>query len=225
MNEIASSTAAAATTGTSSSSNTAISSNSIGEEFNTFLQLLTAQVQNQDPLSPLDSTQFVEQLATFSSLEQQVQTNQSLEGIATMIGDLHTILANEWLGQEVAVTSQHVAYEGQPVEFEIDPSLAHDQAVLTVIDSNGEAVWQEELDATATRYSWNGEQSGASEAAPIGVYQFQIDLFQNGQPIARTDAQIVSKVTTLGSENGKLVLGTDNYLTADLSSTRKTGTE
>ncbi len=225
MNEIASSTAAAATTGTSSSSNTAISSNSIGEEFNTFLQLLTAQVQNQDPLSPLDSTQFVEQLATFSSLEQQVQTNRSLEGIATMIGDLHTILANEWLGQEVAVTSQHVAYEGQPVEFEIDPSLAHDQAVLTVIDSNGEAVWQEELDATATRYSWNGEQSGASEAAPIGVYQFQIDLFQNGQPIARTDAQIVSKVTTLGSENGKLVLGTDNYLTADLSSTRKTGTE
>ncbi|MEM9988284.1 MAG: flagellar hook capping FlgD N-terminal domain-containing protein, partial [Pseudomonadota bacterium] len=45
------------------------------DEFNQFLQLLTAQVENQDPLEPLDSTQFVEQLATFSSLEEQVQTN------------------------------------------------------------------------------------------------------------------------------------------------------
>ncbi|MEZ5946734.1 MAG: flagellar hook capping FlgD N-terminal domain-containing protein [Hyphomonas sp.] len=44
----------------------------IGEEFNSFIQLLTAQVRNQDPLSPMDSTQFVEQLATFSTLEQQV---------------------------------------------------------------------------------------------------------------------------------------------------------
>ena len=44
----------------------------IGEEFNSFIQLLTAQVRNQDPLAPLDSTQFVEQLATFSTLEQQV---------------------------------------------------------------------------------------------------------------------------------------------------------
>lgn len=214
-------TATTTTPGTNTASNTStVSSNSIGEEFNTFLQLLTAQIKNQDPLSPLDSTQFVEQLATFSSLEQQVQTNSSLDNIAAMIGDLHSILANEWLGQEVAVTSDYVAYEGQPVEYEIDPALSYDQAVLTVRDSTGAAVWQEELDASATRHSWNGDQSEGG-LAPNGVYQFQIDLFQNGQPIARTDAQIVSKVTTLGSENGKLVLGTDNYLTADLSTTRK----
>jgi len=92
---------------------------------------------------------------------------------------------------------------------------------LTVFDTNGERVWQEELDVAEARHSWNGTQSDTSELAPNGVYQFQIDLFQNGQPVARTDAQIVSKVTTLGTENGKLVLGTDNYLTADLSTTRK----
>jgi len=56
-----------------------------GEEFTTFLTLLTAQIRNQDPLAPLDSTQFVEQLATFSNLELQAEGNQTLEDIALML--------------------------------------------------------------------------------------------------------------------------------------------
>jgi len=56
-----------------------------GEEFNTFLRLLTAQIRNQDPLAPLDSTQFVEQLATFTNLEMQAKGNQTLEEIAFLL--------------------------------------------------------------------------------------------------------------------------------------------
>ena len=56
-----------------------------GEEFNTFLRLLTAQIKNQDPLAPLDSTQFVEQLATFTNLEMQAKGNQTLEEIAFLL--------------------------------------------------------------------------------------------------------------------------------------------
>lgn len=55
------------------------------EEFTTFLTLLTAQIRNQDPLAPLDSTQFVEQLATFSQLELQANGNAVLEDIASML--------------------------------------------------------------------------------------------------------------------------------------------
>jgi len=58
---------------------------STGEEFSTFLSLLTAQIQNQDPLAPLDSTQFVEQLATFTNLELQAKGNQSLDLIAALL--------------------------------------------------------------------------------------------------------------------------------------------
>ncbi|CAM3672036.1 flagellar hook assembly protein FlgD [Litorimonas haliclonae] len=58
---------------------------SVGEEFDTFLTLLTAQIKNQDPLAPLDSTQFVEQLATFSNLELQAEGNKVLEDIAQML--------------------------------------------------------------------------------------------------------------------------------------------
>ena len=77
--------ASTGTSTTSTTSSTAINTASIGEEFNNFLQLLTAQIKNQDPLSPLDSTQFVEQLATFSNLELQATTNQILEGISNLL--------------------------------------------------------------------------------------------------------------------------------------------
>ena len=58
-------------------------------DFDACLTLLTAQVRHQDPLAPLDSTQFVEQLATFSSLEQQVTANEHLETIAAMLANGH----------------------------------------------------------------------------------------------------------------------------------------
>ncbi len=212
---------ATSTGSTATSSTPAVSPTAIGEDFDTFLQLLTAQIKNQDPLAPLDSTQFVEQLATFSSLEQQVETNNTLGSIASMIGDLHSALANEWLGQDVAVSSQHVAYEGEPVEFEVDPAFNYDQAVLTVTDSQNNVVWQETLDPEQQRHTWNGSVLNQSEPANSGVYEFQINLFANGQPIASTQAEIVSKITNLANENGQLKLGTNNYLTTDLNNVRK----
>ena len=73
------------------------SANEVAEQFTTFLTLLTAQIQNQDPLAPLDSTQFVEQLATFSNLELQAEGNSVLEDIAQLIAEstFTTIEASE----------------------------------------------------------------------------------------------------------------------------------
>lgn len=72
-------------TETSPASIAAIAPNETAEEFETFLTLLTAQIRNQDPLAPLDSTQFVEQLATFSALELQAESNQKLDQIAFLL--------------------------------------------------------------------------------------------------------------------------------------------
>ena len=80
-------TAIPASTDTVTPTESASSETDTSEQFDTFLRLLTAQIQNQDPLAPLDSTQFVEQLATFSNLELQAQGNQTLESIATMLAD------------------------------------------------------------------------------------------------------------------------------------------
>ncbi|MEE2929891.1 MAG: flagellar hook capping FlgD N-terminal domain-containing protein [Pseudomonadota bacterium] len=210
-----------ASTSSASSSNSAVSAATIGEDFDTFLQLLTAQIRNQDPLAPMDSTQFVEQLATFSSLEQQVETNKTLENIASMIGDLHSSLGNEWLGQDVAVRSQYIAYEGAPVQFEVDQSRSYDQAVVTVTDSQNNVVWQDTLDPGQSRHIWDGNVLGQSTRAPNGIYSFQIDLYENGNAVASTQPDIITKVTALGTENGQLKFGTDSHLTTDLNNVRK----
>ncbi|MEP6342135.1 MAG: flagellar hook capping FlgD N-terminal domain-containing protein [Maricaulaceae bacterium] len=73
------------TTTTSTNTTSATTSSAQAEEFTTFLTLLTAQIRNQDPLAPLDSTQFVEQLATFSNLELQAEGNAVLEDIALLL--------------------------------------------------------------------------------------------------------------------------------------------
>ena len=216
------------TTGSTTSTNSARAaaaaaenSTNFNEDFDTFLQLLTAQIRNQDPLEPTDSTQFVEQLATFSSLEQQVETNNTLSDIATLIGDLSSMLANEWLGHEVAVSSKHVAYEGKPIEFEVDPTYSYDEAVLTVADSQNQIIYQKALDAEQARHSWDGDLSGQAGQAGDGIYQFQVDLFEKGQQVASTPAEIISKVTALGNENGQMRIGTDSRLSANLTDVRK----
>jgi flagellar basal-body rod modification protein FlgD len=55
-------------------------------DYNSFLQLLVAQMKNQDPMNPTDSTQYLSQLASFSSVEQQVQTNAKLDALVTNSG-------------------------------------------------------------------------------------------------------------------------------------------
>ncbi|KCZ92227.1 flagellar hook assembly protein FlgD [Hyphomonas johnsonii] len=193
----------------------------VGEEFNTFLKLLTAQLRNQDPLSPLDSTQFVEQLATFSSLEQQVKSNTSLETIATLMGDLHAFIASEWLGQTVSVESSWVPYSASPVQFSVDMPEGVDRATLTVKDNTGNAVWSEELDPADESYTWDGLDSSGNQIVPEGLYEFGIDLFRGDQYIGTAAPRVITTVTDIGNENGALVLGTASKLTTGLNNARK----
>ena len=67
---------------TATASEAATSRTRLSDNYDTFLVLLTAQLQNQDPLAPMDSTQFTQQLVQFSQVEQQIRTNEQLEGLA-----------------------------------------------------------------------------------------------------------------------------------------------
>ena len=68
---------------TATATNTGLTKSTvIGSDFDTFLKLLTTQMKNQDPLNPIDSTDYATQLATFSGVEQQTRTNQLLESLS-----------------------------------------------------------------------------------------------------------------------------------------------
>lgn len=197
------------------------SSKQFGEEFTSFIQLLTAQVQNQDPLSPLDSTQFVEQLASFSTLEQQVRSNDSLGSIATMIGDLHAMFASEWLGQKVSVESSWVPYSGDTVEYSVEAPADADRAVLTIQDDAGNPVWTETLDMKAASFAWDGQTQAGEKAAPDTLFNFGIDMYRGSDYLGTVAPQVLTTVTDVANEDGTLRLGTSSHLTTDLAGARK----
>ena len=214
------------TTSTGQTINTTPASESADEqfsaEFNNFLRLLTAQVQNQDPLSPLDSTQFVEQLATFSALEQQVQSNTALDTIATTLNDLHALIASDWLGQTVAVETGFLPYQGEPIAFEFDTPGGVDRAELTVRNRNGEIIFSDRLDTNATQHSWTGETASGEPVANDTLLQFSVDFFNSaGEFVGTTPPRVITTVNNVATENGKLRLGTEIKLSAGIDDVRK----
>lgn len=103
----------AGSTSTNTSSN---SLSQLGEDYTRFLTLLTAQVQYQDPLQPMDATQFVSQLAQLSQVEQAVKTNSNLEGIGGQISSLLAASGPDLLGREVTIYSDQVSLDAGEVD-------------------------------------------------------------------------------------------------------------
>ncbi|WP_321490722.1 flagellar hook capping FlgD N-terminal domain-containing protein [uncultured Hyphomonas sp.] len=195
----------------------------IGSEFNAFIKLLTAQIRNQDPLSPMDSTQFVDQLATFSTLEQQVASNTHLESIAGMIGGLHSsILAGQWLGETVAVDTSWAPYAGEGVDFVVDIPESTHETLLKVRDSNGNEIWSKTLDPEASQYTWNGETSNGDQLAEDGVYQLEIQMYKDGELQRTTSPRLIGTVTGVtADENGTMLLETSLNLTTEMANVEK----
>ncbi|MAB12254.1 flagellar hook capping FlgD N-terminal domain-containing protein [Hyphomonas sp.] len=196
---------------------------SIGKEFNSFIKLLTAQIRNQDPLSPMDSTQFVDQLATFSTLEQQVTSNTHLEGIASMIGGLHSsILAGQWLGETVAIDTSWAPYSGEGVDLVVDIPESTDETILKVRDADGNEIWSKTLDPEASTYTWNGETSTGDQMAEDGVYQLEIQMYKDGELQRTTSPRLIGTVTGVTvDENGTLLLETSLNLTTEMANVEK----
>ncbi len=217
MNDVTSATSAQAASASAGAAATSSATQGMGEEFTSFIKLLTAQVQNQDPLSPMDSTQFVEQLATFSNLEQQVASNENLKTIATMIGDLHSMLASDWLGQDVMVQSEWVPYSGETIDYAVDAPETANGAVLTVQNADGDVVWSETLDLDDATYSWDGQTDSGISASSGELFKFNIDVYEGNAHLGTLAPKVITKITDVANEDGTLRFGTSSHLTGDLS--------
>ncbi len=200
---------------------TGTTKSTMGSEYNSFIKLLTAQVRNQDPLSPMDSTQFVEQLATFSSLEQLVNQNTALTSIAAMISDLNGLMASQWLGEDVTFASSWMPYTGAPATYSYEAPQGTTKSTLTVKDADGNAVWTETLDPDKTVFSWNGQLTGGSTASKDSMFEFVIDHYEDNTFKGTAVPNVITKVTDIISEGGTLRLGTASGLTVDLAQARR----
>lgn len=155
------------------------SANPLSSDFETFLLMLTTQMENQDPLNPVESEDFAVQLATFSGVEQQVRTNDLLESLASGLGLTGLAELAGWVGMKARVEAP-VAFDGAPVEVAINPDPGSDGAELIVTDSFGREVSRQEVPMGVETIEWVGiGQNG--QPLPSGQYTLQLASQNQGE--------------------------------------------
>lgn len=161
-------------------------------DFESFLTLLTAQLRNQDPLSPLDATEFVAQLASFSSVEQLVGVNERLDSFNEQMLSGTIASFSSWIGRDVAGTDGTFRYDGSPVRFEFDPASPTQTIVGTVRTASGTVLSQFAVEGTGPA-NWPGTQN-----APIGQdLVMELEYFNDGVSQGPVPAAVLRRVTGL----------------------------
>ncbi len=188
---------------------------SAAADFETFLTLLTAQMKNQDPLKPLDSTDFVAQLASFSAVEQQVRTNDALTKIQELLGGPSATGLASWIGMQVQVLKDP-EFVGTPIDVFIAPAANADRAELVVRNEAGEEVQRIPVPLKTDVTSWTGITEDGTPLAD-GTYQLSVESFQNGELIDDHPAPIYDEVkeARIDGDVILLVLGDGSVLLAD----------
>jgi flagellar basal-body rod modification protein FlgD len=182
-----------AAAGASTSANDPTGALGVTQNFNTFLTLLTTQLQNQDPLSPLDSNQFTQQLVMFSQVEQQIQTNSQLSTLIAGQAASETMSALPMVGQTIEYSgNQAVLQNGQAAYSYTLPSAAA-SASITIQDSGGNTIFQTTADASAGTHSfvWNGQTTAGQQLPDGGTYAIQVSATAaNNSAVTPTTAAI-----------------------------------
>lgn len=175
ISELGSSTTAAAvaSTGTKTAANA---------DFDTFLKMLTAQLQNQDPLNPMEGTEFAVQLATFSGVEQQAQTNKLLNQMIAQTGGGSLAGVADWIGKEARITAP-VWFADEALTLDIAPDPLADSVTLVALTATGREVSREEIGPGTGQIDWFGRDD-MGEKLPDGRYAFVVESRRNGEVIA-----------------------------------------
>ncbi|HEX6117968.1 MAG TPA: flagellar hook assembly protein FlgD [Dongiaceae bacterium] len=186
----------------------------LNDTYNNFLLLLTKQLQNQDPLNPMDTAQFTQQLVGFSQVEQQIATNKSLEKLVGMQSATNAFGAVSFLGNEVAVDTDHVSLKDGKAKFQYEIDHTASKAVLTVVDSSGQTVLVQEANRGIGTYNvdWNGKDAFGNQL-PDGDYRVAISYAdEQGQTYSAkiTSFGIVDS-TELADGDVKLFIGSVGF--------------
>ena len=162
--------------------------------FSTFLTLLTTQLKNQDPTSPMDSNQFTQQLVMYSQVEQQISTNDNLKTLITQGTSNASAMTAGYLGKKVSVLNGNASLTGGSATWTYNLANASAGTQLTVTDSHGKAVYTGPGATTAgnSNFTWNGKDNNGNQLAD-GTYTLTVTAADsNGNSI---DSSVASAGT------------------------------
>ena len=195
---------ASAATPPATTSQAADAAKSLSGTYDSFLKLLTTQLQHQDPLSPMDSSQFVSQLVQFSEVEQAIATNSNLENLIKIDTSNQTTAALGYIGSTVEASGNSAPLQNGQAQFSYTITTPGANEIV-ITDQNGSPVATANGDATAGKhtFTWDGTKIDGSKATD-GVYNIQL-VGADGTPMT-VDTTGFGKVTGVESVSNGLGL-------------------
>ena len=211
----------------SSSSANALSRQTIADNFDTFLTLLTTQLKNQNPLEPLDTNQFTQQLVQFTSVEQQLKTNDFLEAMMLATQNTGNTQAVSYVGKTVTASgSRSELVDGQATwNFAVDQSA---EITVDVRDASGNVVFtkQGSVGEGESVFLWDGIGTDGKQQ-PDGSYSITIEARNSDGKLVPVATEMTGEVTGVdftGSEP-VLIVGTARVNLSAVLSVRAAATD
>ncbi len=188
-------------------------------DYNRFLQLLTAQVSNQDPLEPMESSTFVTQLAQLSQVEQTVKANSNLENISAQIASANAIRELEMIGHKVTVTGNNFETADMPIELGYTLATEADSVAVNILARDGTVV-DTLIDMPTTpgtmhKFEWGGPEENGEPVRYDGFTLEVVASDENEEPISYT-GYVQTKVDGVIMREAGSELSLGNGETVDL---------
>lgn len=179
----------------------------IGSDFNTFLTLLTTQLQNQDPTNAMDANQMTQQLVQFATVEQQIKVNTNLERLLSVEQGNQLVSAAPLMGRVVEVESDRLSLQGGQAQLRLPAAGEARRALVTVTDSAGRTLRSAEvaLGNAPTTWSWDGRDStGALQND--GAYRFTVSGLRADGTRSALEAGVLARATAVDRSGGEVRL-------------------
>lgn len=190
-----------ATAAASSSSVTSSSEASLADSFDTFLTLLTTQLKYQDPLEPMDSAEFTNQLVQFTEVEQSISTNKQLEQLIGLQGANQAVSALGYIGNEIEAVGGLAPLVDSAAQLTYTLPANADSTSVLIFNEAGQLVRTLETAPTAGKHTvdWDGKDSDGAQL-PDGIYGFSVAARDSEQNPLEVPTGFIGKVTGTQTE-------------------------
>ncbi len=181
---------------------------SLAQDFNQFLSLLTTQLQHQDPMNPMDSKEFTNQLVQFSQVEQQINTNKKMDSLVQLQLSNFFGASLGYVGLDISYLSSEFNFDGQsPVNIDYALDASATKAQIFIVDEQGQVVYsaQAQTGAGAHEFTWDGKTNGGKLLEP-GTYQVRVDAMDHEGEKIENSTVVSGRVSGVETQNGSVML-------------------
>ncbi len=187
----------------------------LASNFETFLALLTSQLKNQDPLSPVDSNQFTAQLTQMAGVEQQLLTNELLKSLVSAQGGGGLASAANYIGKDATAAWSATKFTDGEAQWSYEVASNAASVKLEVVDGTGKVIWSGDAPSKTTgvhEFTWDGKATSGNDGQDGEVYSLRITAKDSAG--GAINAQVLTKGRITGVEmyDGEVFLTVGNSI-------------